>query len=270
MLIDFIKMQGCGNDFVIIDNRQKPRKFSAKEAVAIADRRFGIGCDQLVLMEKSRRGDLFMRIYNADGSEVNSCGNASRCVGWLMMNETDKKQISIETKAGIITAKKANKDSVAVNMGKPELEWNKIPLAKKMDTLHLAIKSGPLADPVGVSMGNPHAVFFVNNIGKIDLEELGPWLENHSLFPNKANIGVAEIKSTSKIALRVWERGTGETLACGTGACAALVAANRRGLTGKKATIELPGGDLAIEWLKSGEVLMTGPVAVSFVGVFEI
>jgi len=270
MLIDFIKMQGCGNDFIIIDNRRGARKFSAREVMVIADRRFGIGCDQLVLMEKSRHANIFMRIYNADGSEVNSCGNASRCVALLLFGETGKKEVIIETRAGIISAKKAAKNMVAVNMGKPGLKWQEIPLAKKVDTLQLDIKFGPLSKPAAVSMGNPHMVFFVDNAAKIPLAKLGPELENHPLFPEKANIGVAEIKSSSKIRLRVWERGAGETLACGTGACAALVAANLRGLTGRKALVALPAGELSIEWQKSGAVIMAGPAEVSFVGVFEI
>lgn len=259
--IGFLKMHGTGNDFVIFDGRKSRVSLSTKKIREIADRKFGIGCDQLILIENSKDADCFMKIYNSDGGEVSSCGNATRCVGAIIMAEKKENSAKIRTKAGLLEAKKDKKGLISVNMGKARLNWNEIPLSKKMDTLHLDLKIGVLSDPVGVSMGNPHAVFFVDDVEKIDLARLGPALEHHKLFPERANIGVAEIESPASIRLRVWERGAGETLSCGTGACAALVAASRRGLTERKATIKLKGGSLTVEWLKNGHIIMSGPVA---------
>lgn len=265
--VSFTKMHGLGNDFVIIDARSTPVQLSTRQVRAIADRRTGVGCDQLVIMETTPRADVFMRIYNNDGSEVDACGNASRCVGYLVMEDKQAKEITIETKAGLLAAFRQGDLRVAVDMGKPRLDWKQIPLAKKMDTLHLDLNMGPLSDPVGVSMGNPHAVFFVPDVDAVPLEELGPKLEHHALFPERANIGVAKIIAPDHILLRVFERGAGETLACGTGACAALVAAARRGLAARKATIHLKGGELEIDWRDDDHVWMTGPVSASFTGV---
>ncbi len=269
-MIPFLKMQGCGNDFVVLDARSAalPRLDFAR----IADRQFGIGCDQVVILENAANADVKMRIVNADGSEVNSCGNASRCVGWLIAQEQGTRgegRVSIETLAGLVTAQ-MNGKFVTVDMGAPRLEWNEIPLSGKEDTLHLSAADGELKDAVGVSMGNPHAVFFVKDVNAVKLDVSGPKLERHALFPQRANIGVAEVVDRKTINLRVWERGSGLTLACGTGACAALVAASRRGLTGRSATVELPGGALQIEWRESdNHVLMTGEVATVFKGEFD-
>ncbi len=259
-MLSFLKMHGCGNDFVVFDAREKA--LPALNWKKIADRHFGIGCDQVVILEKSSKADVFMRIYNADGSQVASCGNASRCVGWLM----GKKTATIETLAGIIEAQ-VEGETVTIDMGAPRLEWNEIPLAKLCDTLHVPAEEGPLRDAVAVSMGNPHVVFFVDDANAIALEKIGPVLEHHPLFPERVNVNVAQVVAKNKIRLRVWERGAGLTLACGTGACATLVAAHRRGLAERKAEIELPGGTLAIEWREeTNHVLMTGPVAMSFKG----
>jgi diaminopimelate epimerase len=270
----FVKMHGLGNDFVVVDARLQPFPVDEARARAIADRHTGIGCDQLIVMEvpsPSGTGgrtaaDVVMRIRNADGGEVAACGNASRCVAELVMRETGRDHVIIETGAGLLDAERAEGGRIAVDMGEAKLDWRDIPLAKPMDTNHVDLSLGPLKDPVGVSMGNPHAVFFVDDLAKIDIASLGPVLERHPLFPERANIGVAQVISREKIRLRVWERGAGLTRACGTGACAALVAAARRGLTGRRAIVAVDGGELEIEWLKDGHVVMTGPAAISFTG----
>lgn len=266
----FIKMHGLGNDFVVIDARERGLKLTPAEAAAIADRHSGIGCDQLLILEKPAKpnlADAFMRILNADGSESGACGNGTRCVADLLMRESGRDKLVIETTAGLLDAERASGGRVSVDMGPARLDWREIPLKEACDTAHVPLALGPLKDPVAVNMGNPHAVFFVDDVAKIDLAALGPVLERHAMFPERANIEVAQLIGPDRIRLRVWERGAGITLACGSGACAAAVAAARRGLTGRKATIVLERGELEIEWLKDGHVLMTGPVAVSFTGV---
>jgi diaminopimelate epimerase len=267
----FTKMHGLGNDFVVIDARDRTLALSAAEASAIADRRSGIGCDQLLILEKPAKpnlADVFMRILNSDGSEAGACGNGTRCVADLLMREMGRDKLVIETTAGLLDAERASGGRISVDMGLAKLDWRDIPLKEACDTNHVPLALGPLKDPVAVNMGNPHAVFFVDDAAKIDLTALGPVLEHHAMFPDRANIEVAQLIGPDKIRLRVWERGAGITLACGSGACATAVAASRRGLlTGRKATIVLERGELEIEWLKDGHVLMTGPVAVSFTGV---
>jgi len=274
MSFPFLKMQGAGNDFVIVDARKIPVGFTPAQIRQIADRANAVtkGCDQVIVMESSQKADVFMRIYNADGGEVDACGNATRCVGWLIHKKTGKKEVCVETKAGLLRCGvAANDSSVAwANMGAPRLEWQEIPLAEERDTLHLHIGEGVLQDPVAVSMGNPHAVFFVADVEAVDLATLGPKLEHHPLFPERANIGVARIHAQGDIALRVWERGAGETLSCGTGACAALVAAHRRGLAGRKAAIRTKGGLLGVEWLENGDVLFQGMVQKEFEGTLTL
>ena len=267
----FVKMHGLGNDFVVIDARAEPLALSDDAARRIADRRTGVGCDQLIVLEPARRGTAaaFMRIHNADGGEVEACGNASRCIGYLLMRESGQDTATIETLAGeLITVR--NGAGITVDMGPARLDWRDIPLAEERDTLHMGLALGPLSDPVGVSIGNPHAVFFVEDAESVDLETLGPKLEHDPLFPERANIEAATVTAPERIRLRVWERGVGLTRACGTGACATLVAACRRGLTGRKATVVLDGGPLEIEWREGdGHVLMTGPVATAFAGALD-
>ena len=267
----FIKMHGIGNDFVVIDARQRDLSLSLNQRRAIADRHIGVGCDQLILIEppKDEHADAFMRIYNTDGSEAEACGNATRCIASLVMNENDTRHTIIETVAGLLDAEIADQGLISVDMGPANLDWRDIPLSDAIDTLHLGIGSGPLQDPVGVNMGNPHAVFFVDDAANVDLPLHGPALERDIIFPEFANIGVAQVRGDEDIRLRVWERGVGETLACGSGACAAIVAASRRGLTGRKAFVELNGGTLQMEWMPDNHVLMTGPVATSFSGVLN-
>jgi diaminopimelate epimerase len=267
----FLKMHGAGNDFVVLDARTRPWPIDGEAAKRIADRRTGIGCDQLIVVEPARHpgADVFMSIFNPDGSEVAACGNATRCVAWMLMAESGKATAAIETHAGLLSAQSAGERRVAVDMGPARLNWDEIPLAGAMDTLHLPLAAGPLSDPVGVNMGNPHAVFFVEDAEAVPLAELGPGLEHDKLFPERCNIEVAQILDPGRIRMRVWERGAGITLACGTGACATLVAAVRRGLSGRRADVVLDGGTLTIEWLENGHVMMTGPVAVAFSGMLS-
>ncbi len=268
----FLKMHGLGNDFVVLDGRPAPISLTPGQVCAVADRQTGIGCDQLIVMEppRSDRANVFMRIFNADGSEVAACGNATRCVASLVMEETGSDQVIVETAAGLLDAQAAVGGQIAVGMGRVRLDWRDIPLAEPRDTLHLGLGSGPLQDPVGVNVGNPHAVFFVDDVEAVDLAVHGPKLETDALFPEFANIEAVQVLSGSLLRMRAWERGAGITKACGTGACAALVAAHRRGLTGRKAEVVLDGGTLFIEWLPDDHVLMTGPVATSFKGELSL
>jgi diaminopimelate epimerase len=269
---NFIKLHGLGNDFVVLDARTAALPLDGAAARAIADRHTGVGCDQLIILEQPRRpgADLLMRILNADGGEVEACGNAGRCIADLVMREAEKQSAVIDTLGGRLAARSAGPRRVTLDMGAPHLGWRDIPLARDCDTLHVPLAEGPLTDPVCTSMGNPHATFFVEDAEAIDLARLGPRLEHDPLFPARANIGVAQRLSPARLRLRVWERGAGITPACGTGACAALVAAHRRGLCGRKAEVIADGGALEIEWrAEDGHVLMTGPVAVSFTGTLD-
>jgi diaminopimelate epimerase len=267
----FVKMHGLGNDFVILDARASALALTPAAVRAIADRRRGIGCDQLIIIEAARgsTSDAWMTIYNPDGSESGACGNATRCVAWLLMGQNGSDRVVIETRAGLLDAEARGDKMVAVDMGPARLDWRELPLAEAVDTLHLGIAAGPLADPVGVSMGNPHAVFFVDDVGAVDLEAVGPGLEHHPLFPERTNVEIVQVLGPQTLRMRVWERGAGITQACGTGACATLVAAARRGLTGRKAEVVLDGGSLVIEWLPDDHVLMTGPVALAFSGTVD-
>ncbi len=267
----FIKMHGLGNDFVVLDARLHDIRLDDRQAAAIAARHTGIGCDQLIVIEKPRdkSAEAFLRIRNADGGEVEACGNAARCLGYLLMRESGRDTVTLETAAGLIEARNAGKDRVAVDMGKPRWSWRDIPLSRDCDTDHLPLSLGSLSDAAATSMGNPHATFFVKDVMAVDLADLGPALEHDPLFPKRANIGVAQVIAPTRIRLRVWERGAGLTPACGTGACAALVAAHRRGLAARRAEIVADGGSLAIEWRADDHVLMTGPVAVSFTGAID-
>lgn len=268
---EFVKMHGLGNDFVVLDIRRSGLILTADAVRAIADRRRGVGCDQLIVVEPPR-GDssaAWMTIYNPDGSESGACGNATRCVAWLLMGETGTDRAVIETRAGLLKAEARGDQMVAVDMGPARLDWRDIPLAEARDTLHLGIGLGPLSDPVGVSMGNPHAVFFVPDVADVNLSSVGSGLEHHPLFPERANIEIVQVLGPEKLRMRVWERGAGITQACGTGACASLVAAARRGLTTRKAEVVLDGGSLFIEWLADDHVLMTGPVALAFQGTLD-
>ncbi len=271
--IPFLKMHGLGNDFVVIDARIRPVTLTAGQVRALSDRRSGIGYDQLILIERQQgdeTADAFMRIVNADGSEVSACGNATRCVARLLMEESGREQAVIATSAGRLMVNKADGDSIRVDMGLPRLDWRDIPLATPADTAALNLTQGPLTRPVLVSMGNPHCVFFVPDVEAIALAELGPLIEHHPQFPERTNVEVVQLLGPATLRMRVWERGAGITRACGTGACAALVAAVRRGvIQERQADIVLDGGTLRIAWQDDNHVVMTGPATKVFTGTFE-
>ena len=272
----FLKMNGLGNDFVVVEAKSAPFSPTAGEVRAIADRAAGIGCDQLIVIEppsleeKNGGVDARVRFWNSDGEEIGACGNGTRCVGWLLMQSSGKDQAVMESRAGLLVAERAGERLVSVDMGPPGLGWRDIPLAAAHDTtaLDVTLFDHPaLANPPGcVSMGNPHVVFFVSDIAAAPVATAGPAIERHPLFPEGVNVGFAQILGRDRIRLRVWERGAGLTKACGTGACAALVAASRRDLTGRSATVVVDGGELLIEWRDDAHVVMTGPAAVDFAG----
>jgi diaminopimelate epimerase len=268
----FLKMNGLGNDFVVVETRTAPYEPTAEEVRAIADRQSGIGFDQLIVIGPSDRADAQVRFWNSDGEETTACGNGSRCVGWLLMQASGRDEATFETLGGLLLAENAGERLVMVDMGKPGLGWRDIPLAEEMDTRRIELQVGPIDAPLFdtpgcVSMGNPHVVFFIDDAETAPVREVGALIENHPLFPQGVNVGFAEIKAKDRIRLKVWERGAGQTKACGTGACASLVAASRRGLTGRRATVEMDGGELAIEWRATDDhVLMTGPIEVEFTG----
>ncbi|AMJ60767.1 diaminopimelate epimerase [Bosea sp. PAMC 26642] len=278
----FLKMNGLGNEITVLDLRGTRLRVEADDARAIAAQP-GARFDQLmVLHDACTPGtDAFIRIYNTDGSEAGACGNGTRCVVWAMMadpvmGDPSRTSLTLETKAGILPARRDSDLVFTVDMGVPKLAWNEIPLADPFhDTSRFELQIGPIDDPIlhtpcAVNMGNPHAVFFVDDPCAYNLEQIGPLLESHPIFPDRANIELASVKAPDHIVLRVWERGAGITRACGSGACAALVAAVRRELSERKAIVSLPGGDLTIEWRERDDhVLMTGPVEFEHEGVLE-
>lgn len=263
----YFKMNGLGNDFVVIDARVSGERFAPETVRAIADRKTGIGCDQFIVMETpSIAGpDVFMRIFNADGGEIDACGNASRCIAGLLAAELGRASVTLQTNAGLLAAR-VEGPTATVDIGVPRFGWADIPLAEEFaDTTGIELQIGPIDAPVlhtpsVVNVGNPHAIFWVDDLDAHDLGRLGPLLENHPLFPERANISLAQLVAPDHWKVRVWERGAGLTLACGTAACAVTVAAARKGLAGRKAQIELPGGTLTIEWRRTDDhILMTGP-----------
>ena len=265
----FLKMHGAGNDFVVLDARAHPLDLAPAAAARIADRHRGVGCDQIILIEPDDGAAAFMRILNADGSESGACGNATRCVAALLAGETGARRLAIRTNAGLLPAEIKGPTLVEVDMGAPKLGWEDIPLAEPADTLSLRLALGPVQNPAACSMGNPHATFFVDDLTHLQIETIGPKLEHARLFSERANIGFARIDAPDRIRLRVWERGAGLTLACGSGACAALVNAHRRGLAARRAEIEMDGGTLTLTWRDDGHVLMEGPVALVFEGELD-
>ncbi len=266
----FRKMHFGGNDFVVLDARPAALPISPARAAAIADRRTGVGFDQMLIIEKAEGADAYLRILNTDGSEAGACGNGTRCIAGLLMQETGRGHARIRTLAGDLLAESRGHGQVAVDMGPARLGWAEVPLARAMDTLHLPLAKDGLHDPAACSMGNPHATFFVDSVEAAPVEKFGHALEHDPLFPERANIGFAEIVSAHRIRLRVWERGVGETQACGSGACAAVVNAARRKLTGHAAEVELPGGVLHIHWRADGHVVMTGPWMTAFEGFLDL
>jgi diaminopimelate epimerase len=273
----FVKMNGAGNDFVVVNALETPFAPTADQARAIADRKTGEGCDQLIALEPSDRADAFMRVWNADGGVVETCGNALRCIGWMLLQSTGKDEVTIDTLGGPTTARRAADGRITVDMGAPRLDWEQIPLNEAMDTRGIELQVGPIDAPVlhtpgAVSMGNPHVVFFMDHApDDVFVRGTGSLIEHHPRFPEGVNVGFAHVIAPDHIRLRVWERGAGLTRACGTGACAALVAAARRGLTGRTAKVEVDGGELRIEWNEATDhVFMTGPVEVERTGALAI
>lgn len=271
--IPFRKMNGLGNDFVVLDGRVRPIPMDEAKARAIADRANGIGCDQLILLESSKTADVRMRIFNNEGGEVESCGNASRCIADMLFDEKHTRRATIDTTGGFLVAEKAGDHLVTVDMGRPRFGWQEIPLAEKFhDTRHIELQLGPIDAPLihspsVVNVGNPHCIFWVKDLNVVDLAKAGPMLEHHPLFPERANISLALVHSRDHMTLKVWERGAGLTRACGTAACAAVAAGSRIRLVNRKCRVSLPGGDLEIEWRDNDDhLLMTGPIAYEFDG----
>ena len=264
MMRSFHKMHGLGNDFAVFDARTEPLAMTPALAAALADRHTGIGCDQLILVEPSEKADVRMRIWNADGSEVEACGNATRCVAALVGQDC-----SIETVGGLLSASPSG-GGASVDMGQPRFDWETIPLAYAMDTSALPIGWEMLERPAAINVGNPHLVFFVPDMDAIPLDRLGPEIETDPLFPKRINVNVADIVDRTRIRARTWERGAGLTRACGTGACATAVAAIKAGLVDPNVTVELPGGPLVIEWQPGGSIRMTGPATLAYTGRIEL
>lgn len=273
--IPFRKMNGLGNDFVVLDARARAIALTPEQIRTIANRKTGPGCDQLIIIEPSKTTHGFMRIHNFDGGEVEACGNAARCIADILMTEEKADEITMETVGGLLTCRRHGED-IQVDMGRPRFGWQDIPLAEEFrDTRMIELQIGPIDDPIlhspsVVNVGNPHCIFWVDDVDIYDLERFGPMLENHPIFPERANISLAQVTSPNTITLRVWERGVGQTKACGTAACAAGVAAARKKLTGRTVTVTLPGGPLLIEWREEDDhILMTGPIAYEYEDVLD-
>ncbi|MDJ0859065.1 MAG: diaminopimelate epimerase [Dinoroseobacter sp.] len=259
--LPFFKMHGLGNDFVVVDRRAEDIFLSKSLVVALADRHRGVGFDQLAVISEGKNADAHLTFYNADGSTSAACGNATRCVARMLMDESGKSDLRLTTDRGVLAAEDAGCGLTRVNMGQPQTLWSEIPLAEAMNTLELPIEGGPTA----TGMGNPHCTFFVEDAEAIPLENFGPRYETHPLYPQRTNVQVAQVTSPDRIRMRVWERGVGITLASGSSSCAAAVAAARRGLTGRKVTIDLDGGTLEVDWREDG-VWMCGPTMTVFSG----
>ncbi len=255
----FLKMHGAGNDFVIFDSRGRGAVTTPALARALGDRHRGVGFDQLAEIRDATDADVALDFWNNDGSRAGACGNATRCVAHHVMADLGRDRLTLRTARGLLLAERRADGAVHVNMGPPQLAWDEVPLARPADLLHL-----PLAgDPAAVGMGNPHCVHFVADAESVDLPGLGPQIEHDPLFPQRTNVEFASLVAPDHLRMRVWERGTGITLACGSGACATAVAAHRRGLTGRKVRLDLDGGTLRVDWRDDG-VWLTGPVALVF------
>ncbi len=264
----FVKMHGTQNHFVIVDARKEAFAPSHDDIVEICDPAAGIGADELIVIKPATSGAAaFMRIFNGDGREVEACGNATRCVAWILFEENGSDELVLETLAGKLECHRAGDKQVSATMGKVSMKWQAVPLSEQRDTLHLGLVSGALSDPVALNVGNPHAVFFVDDLDRIDIVTDAPPIQKNELFPDEVNVGVAQIINSQKMRLIVYERGAGLTMACGSGACAAVFAAQQRGLTDSRTMqVELPGGIVEIEIRDDGTAVMTGPIAYSFSG----
>ena len=269
-MVPFTKMHGAGNDFVVIDLRAHQLDLSAEAFAVIADRHRGIGCDQIILIEPPQNGaDVRFRFHNADGSEAGACGNGARCAASKVMVEDGANKLSIETHSAVLSAKRSASGDITIDMGPAHLDWENIPLSKAISTCNLPSLIDGLAAPIAVGIGNPHCVFFVEDAEAVEIEIYGPVIEHHPLFPERTNVEFVSLLGGNRMRLRVWERGVGVTLACGSGACAVVVAAIRRRLiAGRSAEIVADGGILSASWHEDGNVLLTGPVATSFLGTF--
>ncbi len=271
----YLKMNGLGNDFVVVDATREPFTPRPDQIRQWSHRETGIGFDQLIAIEASASADAFMRVWNADGSAVETCGNALRCVGKVLMDESRHERVRIDTLGGPTFAFLADGGQVSVDMGRPRLDWSEIPLAEAMDTRNIELQVGPIDAPLyhtpgAVSMGNPHVVFFVENMDTVDVARTGSLIEHHPLFPEGVNVEFVQVLAPDHLRMRVWERGAGITRACGTGACASLVAAARRGLSARAAKVEMDGGPLWIEWREADDhVIMTGPASLDGAGVLS-
>ena len=267
--VSFLKMHGLGNDVVVIDAREGAVPIGPRLAKALADRHRGIGCDHVLRLDPAEDADVFLSIWNSDGDEVAACGNGTRCVARWLMDRKGAGKVTIRTRAGALACEDAGHGRVAVDMGGPRFAWRDVPLARAADTANLDLGRLDLGPAMALGMGNPHAVFFVADPEAIDVAAIGVELEHHAIFPERANIGFARVLEANRLRLRVWERGAGLTQACGTGACAAAVAASRRGLTGRTVTVVLDGGPLDIHWRADDHVVMTGPAVTVFDGAFD-
>jgi diaminopimelate epimerase len=272
-MVPFRKMQGLGNDFAVFDARTRAIAMTPALAQRLADRHFGIGCDTLVLvLPGSATADATLRFFNADGGEVAACGNATRCIARLLMDERGLARVRLDSKAGSLLCSDAGKRLVTADMGAPGLDWKEIPLAEATDTMQFQFAlDGRALTASAVSMGNPHCILFVGDAEKAPVAQIGPLIETHALFPSRVNVEFAQVLDKSRIRMRVWERGVGITLACGTGACATAVAAIRKGLVNRQVEVILDGGSLTLEWREEdGHVLMTGPGVTSFTGEIDL
>ena len=263
--LEAYKMDGLGNDFIIFDKRKNPISLTKDQIVKISNRNH-VGCDQVIFINKDENNNAFIEFYNSDGGETSACGNGSRCVAYLLMSEKYNKKITLRTKAGILEAELNEKNLVKINMGQPNFKWDQIPLIKKMDNKNLEIKINSkdgkeITGGFSLSVGNPHIVFFVQDLNQFNLEEIGPKIENHNYFPEKCNVTLANIKNKKHIEVKVWERGAGLTKACGTAACATAVAGSLLKLTDRIVDIEFPEGSLNIDWKSNNNIYMTGKVS---------
>ena len=271
MIVNYTKMHGLKNDFIIIDGREREISLNKNKIKQISDRKRGLGCDQVVILEKpKKKASVFVKFYNSDGSKTKACGNAARCVAFMLMREYKRKKIIIQTEASLLNAYLVNNKNVSVDIGKAYFKWNQIPLKKKIDISEIDFKVNSHIKPVLVNVGNPHIIFFVKNLKKINLKKIGPKIERNSLFPERINVNFAKILNNNKIKLRVWERGSGITKACGTGASATTVAAIKNKLINKRMChIYMEGGKLKIEYKKNGLIVMTGPIKIVKKGVLD-
>ncbi|NBX73412.1 MAG: diaminopimelate epimerase [Alphaproteobacteria bacterium] len=263
----FLKMNGLGNDFVVLDARVRAWPRDAHILRWIADRHRGVGCDQIIVLEEATHADVMMRIYNVDASEAEGCGNATRCVAWLLAQEKGQRRVSIQVANRTLVCQVNDIQHITANMGQPSFEWQNIPLSHAMDTLHVPLSIDTAPDAVAVTVGNPHCVFFVNDVMALEIAALGPTVERHAFFPARTNVEFVQVIDRCTLRMRVWERGSGITQACGTAATATFAAAVRRGFVDQKASVIVDGGTLMFDWQHHG-IDCTGPAALNYAGVF--